>query len=63
VNFPRPGCSIIKLTIQFQTGLGDVESGVAQGSNTLLSGGANNAVNSAGNSAADVSSSAGDLVN
>lgn len=37
-------------------------SGTAQGTNTLLSGGTNNAVNSAGTSVADVSNSAGDLV-
>ena len=52
-----------KLITQSQTGAGDVLSGTAQGTNAVLSGGANNAVNSAGNSAADVSSSAGDLVN
>lgn len=46
-----------------QTGAGDVLSGVAQGTNTLLSGGANNAVNSVGNSVADLSSSAGNLIN
>jgi hypothetical protein len=46
-----------------QTGAGDVLSGVAQGSNTLLSGGVNNAVNSAGNSVADLSNSAGNLIN
>jgi hypothetical protein len=46
-----------------QTGLGDIESGAAQGTNTLLSGGVNNAVNSAGNSVADLSSSAGNLIN
>jgi hypothetical protein len=50
------------LTLQ-QTGLGDVESGAAQGTNTLLSGGANNAVSSTGNSVADVSNSAGNLIN
>jgi hypothetical protein len=52
----------VELTIQCQTGLGDVESGLAQGVNTVLSGGANNAVNSVGNSVADLSSSAGDLI-
>ena len=46
-----------------QTGLGDVLSGTAQGTGTLESGGVNNAVNSAGNSMADVSSSAGNLIN
>ena len=46
-----------------QTGLGDVMSGLAQGTNNLLSGGANNAVSSTGNSVADVSNSAGNLVN
>jgi hypothetical protein len=46
-----------------QTGLGDVMSGLAQGTNNLLSGGVNNAVSSTGNSVADVSNSAGNLVN
>ena len=56
------GCPNVKLINRSQAGAGDVLAGTAQGSNTLLSGGANNAVNSAGNSAADVSNSAGDLV-
>lgn len=45
-----------------QTGLGDVLSGTAQGTNTLESGGANNLLNSGGKSVADVSDSAGDLI-
>ena len=49
--------------MDFQAGAGDVLSGTAQGTNTLESGGANNAVNSVGASVGDVSSSAGDLVN
>lgn len=53
---------IRSITNARQTGLGDVLSGTAQGTNTLLSGGANNAISSAGNSVADVSNSAGDLV-
>jgi hypothetical protein len=57
------GCPNVKLINRSQAGAGDVLAGTAQGSNTLLSGGTNNAVNSAGNSAADVSNSAGDLVN
>jgi hypothetical protein len=52
----------LALTLE-QTGLGDVESGAAQGTNTLLSGGANNAVSSTGNSVADLSNSAGNLIN
>jgi hypothetical protein len=45
-----------------QTGAGDVLSGAAQGTATLLSGGTNNAVNSAGASVGDISNSAGDLI-
>ena len=49
--------------MDFQAGAGDVLSGTAQGTNTLESGGANNAVNAVGASVGDVSSSAGGLVN
>jgi hypothetical protein len=48
---------------QVGTGAGDVLSGGAGGTNSLLAGGANNLVNNGGNSAADLSSSGGDLVN
>lgn len=46
-----------------QAGAGDVLSGAAGGVNSLLSGGANNLLNSASNSVADLSSSAGNLIN
>jgi hypothetical protein len=51
------------LTDNQQAGTGDALSGTAGGTNSLMTGGANNALNSAGNSASDVSSSGGKLVN
>jgi hypothetical protein len=48
---------------QVGTGAGDVLSGGAGGTDSLLAGGANNLVNNGGNSAAELSSSGGDLVN
>ena len=59
---PDP-CKRHHLTIDQQAGVGDVLAGTASGTNTLLSGGANNLLNSAGNSVADVSNSAGDAIN
>jgi len=50
------------LTIDQQAGTGDLFSNTASGTNSLMTGGANNALNSAGNSASDLSSSSGDLV-
>ena len=57
-----PGPITRTVTDPQQTGAGDVESGLAQGINTVLSGGANNAVSSTGNSVEGLSSSAGGLV-
>jgi hypothetical protein len=52
-----------ELTIIQQAGSGDLLSGTAGGTNTLMAGGANNFLNNGGNSAADVSSSAGKMIN
>jgi hypothetical protein len=59
----KPGLITRTVTDPQQTGLGDVESGLAQGTNAVLSGGANNAVSSTGNSVAGLSSAAGNLIN
>lgn len=57
------GGDLINRSPQVGAGTGDVLSGTAGGANALLSGGANNLVSSTGNSVADLSSSAGNLVN
>ena len=51
-----------KLACDLQAGVGDLLSGAAGGTNSLIAGGANNLLNNGGNSVADVSSLAGDLV-
>ena len=56
-------CKQHHLTTDQQSGVGDVLAGTASGTDTLLSGGVNNLLNSAGNSVADVSNSAGDVIN
>jgi len=45
-----------------QAGTGDVLSGAAGGTNALMTGGANNALNNGGNSVSDLSNSSADLV-
>lgn len=62
-DISNSGGHLINRSPQVGAGTGDVLSGTAGGANALLSGGANNLVSSTGNSVADLSSSAGNLVN
>jgi hypothetical protein len=57
------GGKLVNRSPQVGAGTGDFLSGTAGGLNAVLSGGANNLVNSAGNSVADLANSGGNLIN